>query len=104
MKHGTLFIPAYLLIGFIILLILPSLCFARNMTFIKAYTYMASNIDSKISSRAIALEQVKRALLEQLGSYLISDAEVKNFQITKEQIATLTAGIVSVEVIDEKWD
>ena len=65
---------------------------------------MASDIDSKVSSRAIALEQVKRALLEQLGTYLISETEVKNFQMTKDQITTLTAGIVSAEVIDEKWD
>lgn len=65
---------------------------------------MASDIDSKISCRAIALEQVKRALLEQLGTYLISETEVKNYQITKDQITTLAAGIVSAEVIDEKWD
>lgn len=65
---------------------------------------MASDIDSKVSSRAIALEQVKRALLEELGTYLISETEVKNFQMTKDQITALTAGIVSAEVVDEKWD
>ena len=40
---------------------------AENKTFLKEYTYLASDIDSKVSSRAIAPEQVKRALLE--GSY-----------------------------------
>ncbi len=78
--------------------------FAETKIFVKEYTYMASDIDSKVSSRAIALEQVKRALLEQLGTYLISETEVKNYQMTKDQITTLTAGIVSAEAIDEKWD
>src|SRR3989304_104368 len=88
----------------ILFLILTSIASAETVTFIKEYTYMASDIDSKVSSRAIALEQVKRALLEQLGAYLISETEVKNYQITRDQITTLAAGIVSAEVIDEKWD
>jgi tetratricopeptide (TPR) repeat protein len=78
--------------------------FAENMTFLKEYTYQASDIDSKVSSRAVALEQVKRALLEQLGTYLISETDVKNYQLTKDQVTTLTGGIVSAEIVEEKWD
>jgi tetratricopeptide (TPR) repeat protein len=88
----------------IVFLLLTTIAFAENKTFIKEYTYMASDIDSKVSSRAIALEQVKRALLDQLGIYLITETEIKNYQMTKDQITTLSAGIVSAEVIDEKWD
>ena len=91
-------------IGLTVSLFLANIASAENKTFIKEYTYMASDIDSKVSSRAIALELVKRALLEQLGTYLISETEVKNYQLTKDQIATLSAGIVSAEVIEEKWD
>ncbi len=86
------------------ILILTSSGFASTKTFIKEYTYLASDLDSKVSSRAIALEQVKRALLEELGTYLISETRVKDFQLTKDQITTLTAGIVSAQIIDEKWD
>ena len=92
------------IIGLVVSLFLTNIATAENKTFITEYTYMASDIDSKVSSRAIALEQVKRGLLEQLGTYLMSETEVKNFQITKDQITTLAAGIVSTEVIDEKWD
>ncbi len=88
----------------VLFLILTSMASAENVTFIKEYTYMASDLDSKISSRAIALEQTKRALLEQLGTYLISETEVKNYQISKDHVTMLTAGIVSAEIIDEKWD
>lgn len=60
---------------------------AEMKTFIKGYTYQASDFDSKISSRTIALEQVKRLLLEEVGTFLISETEVKNFQLTKGKIS-----------------
>ncbi len=77
---------------------------AKVMTFTKEYTYQASEADSKLSCRAIALEQIKRLLLEQLGTYLESQTEVINFQLSKDQITSLTAGIVHTEVNEEKWD
>lgn len=77
---------------------------AKTVTFEKEYTYQASEIDSKVSSRAIALEQIKRLLLDAVGTYLISETKVKNSQLTKDQITTYSAGVVSAEVIDEKWD
>ncbi|MBI5637071.1 MAG: hypothetical protein HZA03_03765, partial [Nitrospinae bacterium] len=40
---------------------------ARMQTFEKEYTYTASELDSKSSCRAIALEQVKRLLIQELG-------------------------------------
>ena len=54
--------------------------------------------------QVIALEQVKRLLLEKLGTYLESETEVKNLQLTKDQIVILTAGIVRTEIIEERWD
>jgi len=83
---------------------MPHLTFADTKTFIKEYTYQASDFDSKISSRTIALEQVKRLLLEEVGTYLISETDVKDFQLTKDKITTLTAGIVQAEILNEKWD
>jgi len=76
------------------LLLVANLAFAKMVTFEKEYTYQASEIDSKVSCRAIALEQVKRLLLEELGTYVESNTEVKDFQLTKDQITTLTAGSV----------
>ena len=81
-----------------------TVAYGAVVTFTKEYTYQASEFDSKASSRILAIEQVKRLLLEELGTYLISETEVKNFQMTKDQITVFTAGIVSAEVIDEKWD
>jgi tetratricopeptide (TPR) repeat protein len=77
---------------------------AETKTFIKEYTHYAGDEDSRNSCRIISLREVKRLLLEELGTYLESITEVKNFQLTKDQITTLTAGIVGTEVIEDKWD
>ena len=77
---------------------------AKMVTYIKEYSYQASEADSKLSSRTIALEQVKRLLLEELGTYLVSETTVKNLKLTKDQITSLTAGIVMTVIIEEKWD
>jgi len=92
------------LFSFLFLLFIPHLTFAEIKIFIKEYTYQASDYDSKISSRMIALEQVKRLLLEEVGTYLISETDVKDFQLTKDKITTMTAGIVQAEILNEKWD
>jgi tetratricopeptide (TPR) repeat protein len=84
--------------------LLPPPAFAEIKTFVKEYTYRASDEDSRNSSRAISLREVKRLLLEELSTYIESQTEVQNFQITKDQIITLTAGIVSTEVVEDKWD
>ena len=77
---------------------------AEVVTFEEEYIYQASEYDSKVSCRTLALEQVKRLLLERLGTYLESETQVKNFQLTRDQIVILTAGIVRSEILDEKWD
>jgi len=88
----------------LLLLLIPHSTSAETKTFIKEYTYQASEDDSRNSSRVIALREVKRLLLEELGTYLEGETEVKNFQLTKDQITTLTAGIVQTEIVAEKWD
>ena len=99
MKLIKLFIIASL---FFFASILPAL--TETKTFVREYTYQASEFDSKASCRTLALEQAKRLLLEEIGTYLESLTEVNNFQLTKDQIIILTAGIVRVQVVDEKWD
>ena len=92
------------LIFILLILFIPNLTSAETKTFIKEYTYQASEADSKISSRTIALEQVKRLLLEELGTYLESRTEIRNFKLTKDEIVVLSAGVVRVNIKNEKWD
>jgi len=77
---------------------------AKMVTYVKEYRYQASEGDSKLSCRTVAFELVKRLLLEELGTYLMSETEVKDFDLTKDRISSLTAGIVSTVILEEKWD
>lgn len=92
------------LIFFLFVLFISNSTFAETKTIIKEYTYQASEVDSKVSSRAIAIEQAKRLLLEELGTYLESKTEVTNFHLTKDQITAWTAGIVKTEILTEDWN
>ncbi|MDP2278493.1 MAG: tetratricopeptide repeat protein [Nitrospirota bacterium] len=97
------FIKIILVVVFSIFLF-AGLSHAEKVTFVKEYTYQASELDSKASCRTISLEMVKRLLLEELGTYLISETEIKDFKLTKEQVKTYSAGIVGAEIIEDKWD
>jgi tetratricopeptide (TPR) repeat protein len=77
---------------------------AEIITVVTEYTYQASELDSRNSCRAIATEQLKRSLLEELGTYVESKTVVKDSLLDKDEITTLTAGVVQVVVMDEKWD
>ncbi len=86
------------------ILLMATSAMSATKTFEREYTYQASEIDSKVTSRAIALEQVKRALLEELGTFLVSETTIKNMKLTLDQVTTLSAGVVSTEITSEKWD
>jgi len=88
----------------ITLLLWDSRVYAENKSFTKEYIYQASEQDSKISSRTNAIAQVKRLLLEELGSYIESNIEVINLQLNREEIVLLSSGMVKSEIIDESWD
>ena len=99
----------------ILFLLLISICFySQTKTFIRDYTYNAGEADSKLTSRTLALQEVKTSLLEEIGTYLQSEFENKieqnningelTFtQLTKSKIITLAAGITSIKIIEEKW-
>ena len=99
---GQSFRAALLLM--VVFLLLPVQSLASTKVFEREYTYSASEADSKLTCRIIALEQVKRLLLEKLGTYLQSISEVKDGILTKDEIVTLTAGVVRTEIISEHWD
>ena len=93
-----------LLCWFILITGTAQIVLAAEKVFIKEYTYQASEADSKLTSRAMALEQAKRLVLEELGTYLMSKTEVKDFMMTSDKITVFTAGAVQTEIFDEKWD
>jgi tetratricopeptide (TPR) repeat protein len=80
-------------------------------TFVREYTYKAGEADSKLSARAIALEQVKRLLLEEVGLYIQSSFISKETEanglvssINETDIQVLSAGITKTTVLEESWN
>lgn len=74
------------------------------MSFEEQYRYEAGEADSKLSCRAISLLQVKQLLLERLGTYIESTTQVVDLQLTRDEVTSLSAGIVKTEILAESWD
>lgn len=84
---------------------------AQERTFEREYTYKASEIDSKMSSRAIAITQIRVALLNEIGVYVQSESLLKTSEVGGkfsqdfvETVSTVSAGITKLVVIAEKWN
>ena len=65
--------------------------------------YVMGDLDSKKDARMLALMEAKRIALEKAGTYVESSTEVKNFSLTRDQINTLAAGVMSVDILKEDW-
>jgi tetratricopeptide (TPR) repeat protein len=77
---------------------------ASEVSFQEKYSYDAGEADSKLSCRAISLVEVKRLLLERLGTYIETKSTVENMQLTKDEVTSFSAGVVKTEILEEAWD
>jgi len=88
--------------------------FAKEKTFVREYTYQASEYDSKVTSRANSIEQIKRILLEEVSVFIKSEVDWTQteeliegkYELTdfyENKIQTITAGITETVILDEKW-
>jgi hypothetical protein len=67
--------------------------------------YHLGDNDTRIDGHRLALMDAKRNALEKAGTYVQSITEVKDFQLTRDDIKTYTAGIIAVEEQgDPKWE
>lgn len=100
----------FLLAAFCILSV--SVTKAEKKTFIREYSYQASENDSKVSARQKAMTEVKRLLIEELGVYIESyvnyTTEEHNSKITNDflsnEIRQISAGIAETKIVDEQWN
>lgn len=96
---------------FVIAMLCMSMSLLSAKKFISEYTYHAGEMDSKISSRTFATEQVKKQVLQQIGTYV--STEVTNIsseangvlsEMTSSEISVIAAGVVSFSVLEETWN
>ena len=97
-----------------LLLMLAGCLFATEKTFVREYTYQASDYDSKVTSRVNALEQVKTILLEEVSVFIQSKFEMRDWEeqvgdkiesgeFAEQRIIAITAGITETKILDERW-
>jgi uncharacterized protein DUF4124 len=58
--------------------------------------YRMSDHDTRMDATRLAIDYAKRQALEEVAIYLESTTEVKNLDVTRDEIRTYTAGIVTV--------
>lgn len=85
--------------------------YSQTRTFDREYTYTAGASDDKIISRSIALDQVKRILLQDVDTYLRGTFDTTTEEnrsvlagVTPEQLRGITACVSATNVLDEKWN
>jgi len=87
----------------LVVTICSSLTFAESTVVTCNGKYVMGDMDNKKNARSLALMEAKRSALEQAGTYLESSSEVKNYELSKDEINSLASGIVSIEVLKEEW-
>jgi tetratricopeptide (TPR) repeat protein len=80
---------------------------AQKKTFVRDYTYQASEDDSRNSARANATTQMRNILLREVGEFLHTEQTLTTDNHTQEyteKIEAITAGIVEMKTLDEQWN
>ncbi len=65
-------------------------------------SYLMGDNDSKIAAHRIAVLAAKRKALELAGTYIETLTQVRNYQLTKDEILEYTAGILETEILAEE--
>lgn len=97
----------------LLLLAAPLTGFAKETTYIREYTYNASEMDSAATARHLAIQQAKALLLEEVGSRVFTASEIdskhntetgKGGTVYRNRIRSLSAGMVKTRVLADRWD
>jgi hypothetical protein len=81
---------------------LPTVTVCKTLT--RDYTYHASEIDSQLSARVIALHTVTTLLMDEVAAMLDVSAEDREVSLPSDQIESLLAGLVRPRSIEQRWD
>ena len=88
-------------ITFLAALILPIDAFAEVQTITATHTYMMGDNDSRNDARQLCFLQAKRTVLEKAESFIQSQSVITNFELTKDQMTSYSAAVLTVEIVKE---
>ena len=81
----------------------PCISIGETVTMFANHKYVMGDNDSKNDARRMCLLEAKRRILEKAGTYIESRTEVKEFQLTKDEISAYAAAFLKVDVVREEW-
>jgi TPR repeat protein len=76
---------------------------AATQTITATHTYVMGDNDSRNDARRLCFLEAKRKVLEKAGTFIESSSEVTNLQLSKDQITSYTAAVLSVETVTEDF-
>lgn len=82
-------------------LILPTGAVAEVQTITATHTYILGDHDSRNDARQLCFLHAKRKVLEQAESFIQSHSVINNFELTKDQMTSYSAAVLSVETVTE---
>jgi hypothetical protein len=82
-------------------LILPTGAFAEVQTITATHKYILGDNDSRNDARQLCFLHAKREVLEKAESFIQSHSVVNNFELTKDQMTSYLAAVLTVEIVKE---
>lgn len=94
--------PTYIML--FITMFFSSVALGKPEIITATHKYLMGDNDSKNDARRMCFLEAKRKVLEKSGTYIETATNVKNFQLTKDEINVYSAALLKVETISEVWD
>lgn len=95
----------------LLITISASISHAKELSYIRDYTYKASDLDSKVSARNNTLKLIKAGVLEEIISYVYNDSRLQQSQSGNnfhssfiQKTSSSSAGFLKARVLEESWD
>lgn len=86
---------------FLVFCISPSI--EASTSFITEYKYQSSDFDTRLSSRVMAIENIRRVLLGEMAAHFEVEPEIKILNLTTDNISVLTLLVFRPEILNERY-
>ena len=95
----------------LLIAISASMAHASEKSYIRQYTYKASDLDSRVSARNNTLKLIKAGVLEEIVTYVYNDSKLEQSQSGNDfrssfiqRTSTSSAGFLKARILEEDWN
>jgi hypothetical protein len=102
-KHFFTTVATTLVASLFLSLFTGTTAIAAPTTITETCDFVLGDNDTKNEAREVSFVRCKRRLLERAGSFIQSNVQVTNGKLSKDQVTTYAAAVLSVEVVKERF-